>query len=447
MKKVLLVALGSTARADCLAEAIEKSADADLYSYIQSPNPSVIRRSKSHCLGKLDDFASLKNFAKQVKPDLAIISPDYAIAIGVADVLAELEIPSFGPKKSLARLESSKAFTRNLMDRYEIEGSPEHKVFDSIDGIKDYMIYLKDFVVKPDGLTGGKGVRVFGEHMKTIDEALKYCGEILNAKSKVVIEKRLEGEEFSVQFFTDGRTVLSPPIVQDHKRAYDGDKGPNTGGMGSYSAANHLLPFLTKADLNQAEHMTHKVAFALKEELNEYFRGIMYGGFMLTADGVKLIEYNARFGDPEIMNILPILKNDFVEVCDAAANGHLSRIKLQFEEKATVCKYAVPEGYPEHPKKGEIVDISELANSSVKYYLGAVEEFDEASPWKLRMGSSRAVACVGIADSIEEAEQIAEHTMRQVKGPVFHRKDIGTKELIRKRINHIAELRSRAKRF
>lgn len=445
MKKVLLVALGSTARADCLAEAIQKSSDTSLYSFIQSKNPSVISRSKDHFLGKLDDFDAIRKYAKQVKPDFAVLSPDYAIAIGVADVLSELEIPSFGPKKSLARLESSKSFTRGLMDKYDIEGSPEHKVFDSLDGIHDYMLYLKEFVVKPDGLTGGKGVKVFGEHIKTIDEGMIYAKEILATKSKVVIEEKLYGEEFSVQFFTDGKTVLSSPIAQDHKRAYDGDKGPNTGGMGSYSSPNHLLPFLTKADLQVAQHITSKVAFALKEELNEYFKGIMYGGFILTKDGVKLIEYNARFGDPEIMNVLPIMKNDFVEVCESAIHGNLGHIKLQFEEKATVCKYAVPDGYPENPKKGETIDITELANSTARYYLGAVEEIDFENPWKLKMGTSRAVACVGIADTLEEAEKKSEYMVRQIKGPIFHRKDIGTKELIKKRLDHMTELKKKRK--
>ncbi|MEK6953506.1 MAG: phosphoribosylamine--glycine ligase [Candidatus Micrarchaeota archaeon] len=445
MKKVLLVALGSTARADCLAEAIERSADSELHSYLQSPNPSVLRRSKSHQLGKVDDFASIRKYAKTVSPNLAVISPDYAIAIGVADILSDMEIPVFAPKKSLARLESSKAFTRNLMDKYKIEGSLEHKVFDSIDGMKDYMMDLRDFVIKPDGLTGGKGVMVFGEHIKTLDKAMDYASEIIAVKSKVVIEEKLVGEEFSIQFFTDGRAVLPSPIVQDHKRAYEGDFGPNTGGMGSYSDSNHLLPFLTKKDLLEAEHITNKVAFALKDELNEYFHGIMYGGFMLTANGVKLIEYNARFGDPEIMNILPLMKNDFVEVCEAASNGHLSKISLKFEEKASVVKYAVPQGYPENPKKGEIIDITDLGNSSAKYYLGAVEELGEERPWKLRMGTSRAVACVGIADTIIEAEQIAEHSIRQIKGPVFHRRDIGTKELLQKRIRHMDEVRKKPK--
>jgi phosphoribosylamine--glycine ligase len=445
MKKVLLVALGSTARADCLSEAIQKSGDTDLYSYMQSPNPSVISHSKEHFLGKLDDFDAIRKFAKKIKPDFGVLSPDYAIAIGVADVLAELEIPSFGPKKSLARLESSKSFTRNLMDKYEIEGSPEHKVFDSLEGMSDYMLYLKEFVVKPDGLTGGKGVKVFGEHIKSIDEGLVYAKEIFAGKSKVVIEEKLVGEEFSVQFFTDGKTVLASPIVQDHKRAFDGDLGPNTGGMGSYSAPNHLLPFLTKADLQKAQLITQKVAFAMREELNEYFKGIMYGGFMLTSDGVKLIEYNARFGDPEIMNILPILKNDFVEVCEAVIHGNLSSIKLTFEEKATVCKYAVPNGYPENPKKGEIIDISDLANSSAKYYLGAVEDVGEEYPLKLKMGTSRAIACLGIADTIEEAERIAEHTVRQIKGPVFHRKDIGTAQLLKKRVDHMTALKKKKK--
>ena len=440
-KKILLIALGSTARADCISEAIVKSPQKpELYSYLVSRNPSVMKKSKEVKFGKLEDFASIKDFAKKIKPDFAVISPDYALAIGVADALAEGNVPSFGPKKALAKLESSKSFTRNLMQKYGIEGNPEFRIFSGMDGVRDCLLDFKQFVIKPDGLTGGKGVKVFGEHLKGIDDSLDYCKEIIASGSNVIIEEKMEGEEFSLQCISDGKTVVPMPAVQDHKRAFENDTGMNTGGMGSYGCSNHLLPFLKKKDVDDAVEITKKVADALHKETYGYFKGIMYGGFMRTKDGVKLIEYNARFGDPEVMNVLPIMKTDFIEVCEAVVNGTLASLKIEFENKATVCKYAVPEGYPVSPKNGAIIDISALQGSKARVYLGAVEQIEGNNPFRLKMGTSRAIACVGIADSLEEAEKISEEAIMKINGPVFHRRDIGTKELVQKRVAHVNEL-------
>ncbi|MFH1107330.1 MAG: phosphoribosylamine--glycine ligase [Candidatus Micrarchaeota archaeon] len=445
--KVLLVGLGSTARADCLAEAIARSAGAELYAFLQHANPGVVAKAKRVQVGRLDDLAALKSFAKEISADLGVMSPEAALALGAVDSLNEIGVPSFGPSKSLARLETSKSFTRDLMLKYRIEGNPEHKVFSSEDDLRDYLISLAKFVVKPDGLTGGKGVRVLGEHLSGIDDSLAYCREILAGGSRVIVEEKLEGEEFSLQCITDGRTVVPCPAVQDHKRAYEGDRGPNTGGMGSYSGANHLLPFLSKEDVGDAKEITERLAQALFKETGEYYRGVMYGGFMVTAGGVKLIEYNARFGDPEIMNVLPLLETDFVEVCRAAAEGRLSSLKLSFSAQATVCKYAVPEGYPENPKRnGNAVDVSALSDyaakqAGAKYYLGSVES--SGTPGSYRMGTSRAIACVGIAPTIEAAEKVAEKAVKSIRGPVRHRADIGTLELIQKRVRHLNELKKR----
>ena len=227
-KKILLIALGSTARADCISEAIVKSPQKpELYSYLVSRNPSVMKKSKEVKFGKLEDFASIKDFAKKIKPDFAVISPDYALAIGVADALAEGNVPSFGPKKALAKLESSKSFTRNLMQKYGIEGNPEFRIFSGMDGVRDCLLDFKQFVIKPDGLTGGKGVKVFGEHLKGIDDSLDYCKEIIASGSNVIIEEKMEGEEFSLQCISDGKTVVPMPAVQDHKRAFENDMPEN----------------------------------------------------------------------------------------------------------------------------------------------------------------------------------------------------------------------------
>ncbi|MBI4043237.1 MAG: CBS domain-containing protein, partial [Candidatus Diapherotrites archaeon] len=193
---------------------------------------------------------------------------------------------------------------------------PIFGVFDkkNIENAKKFIDSLSQCVIKPEGLTGGKGVKVQEDHFKTNQEALDYCNEVLQTHNSVVVEEKLEGEEFSLQCLTDGKTVLATPPVQDHKRAFADDKGPNTGGMGSYSCEDHLLPFLTKKDVEDGVKITQKVADALNKETNQYYKGIMYAGLIKTKNGVKLLEYNARFGDPEAMNVLPLMETDFVSV-------------------------------------------------------------------------------------------------------------------------------------
>jgi len=265
---------------------------------------------------------------------------------------------------------------------------------------------------------------------------LDYARECLKAAGCVVFEEKFVGQEFSLMSFADGKHTVEMPAVQDHKRAFEGDKGPNTGGMGSYSDSDHSLPFLKPSDIDEARTITHLVLKALAQETGSEFKGIMYGGFMATANGVRLIEYNARFGDPEAMNVLPLLNTNFVEVCEAVINGDLNSLKVEFAKKATVCKYLVPEGYPEKPVKGQKIEIGKIPGD-VKMYYSSVDQTDEG----LILSSSRAVAFVGIADSIMEAEQLAESACGTVKGPVFYRKDIGTSELIAKRISMMESLR------
>jgi phosphoribosylamine--glycine ligase len=235
--------------------------------------------------------------------------------------------------------------------------------------------------------------------------------------------------------FVDGEHVIDMPPIQDHKRAYDGDLGPNTGGMGTYSYP-HNLPFLTEQDLKDAHEITVKVAAALKEECGEPFKGIMYGGFIAVKNGVRLIEYNARFGDPEAMNALPILETDFVDICLAVIHGTLNKLKIKFASKATVCKYVVPQGYPVKSVKGEHVKVGKVPEG-VKMYYAAVNEDSSG----LIMTGSRAIAFTGIADTIEKAERLAQSAVESVKGPVLFRRDIGTRALIQKRVDMMKQIR------
>ncbi|MBI3034191.1 phosphoribosylamine--glycine ligase [Candidatus Woesearchaeota archaeon] len=427
--------IGSGAREHAIADALASSGS-ELYGFLSNRNPGIYRQCMEFTVGSVTDAQSIKKFAEKTRPDLAVIGPEAPLEAGVADELLKIGIACFGPSKALAQLETSKSFTRQLLEKYRIPGNPKYRIFgnkSSESEIKDFMNELGKFVVKPDGLTGGKGVKVSGEHLQSSEDAVAYCNDILRTHSNVIVEEKLDGEEFSLQSITDAETVVDCPPVQDHKRAYENDEGQNTGGMGSYSDSNHLLPFLKREHVEQAHEITEKTAKALKQEIGTY-RGVMYGGFMLTKKGVKLIEYNARFGDPEAMNVLPLLKTSFAEICRAAAEGELRKAKAEFERKATVCKYVVPKGYPENPVTGRI-DIPEKTRA-LRFY-AAVREQDGI----IYTTRSRAAAFVGIADTIENAERIAEQAACMVRGETYHRRDIGTRQLLQKRVQHMASLK------
>ena len=441
MTHVLLV--GNGAREHAIAEAIQRSGrNPRLYSFMKTNNPGIASLSEKVRLGRYDEPEAIVAFARETGVAFAVIGPEDPLSHGVVDALAASGIPAVGPTRSLARLETSKSFTRNLLEKYGIPGNPRFRNFRSSDGIEAFLNELDGIVLKPDGLTGGKGVLVQGDHFRTRVEALDLCRDILRSHTGVTVEEKLEGEEFSLQCLCDGRTVVATPPVQDHKRRFVDDRGPNTGGMGSYSAADHFLPFLDAAAVAEGLAITRKVAEAIHRETGVPYKGIMYGGFMSTRSGVKLIEYNARFGDPEAMNILPLLRTDFIDVCRAIIDGQLDRLDIVFEKKATVCKYVVPKGY------GLPQDQPEAASTSSRIEIGEVREARlyyssiDQRPDGLYMTSSRAIGVVGIADSLAEAERIAERTVSAIRGSVDHRPDIGTDLLIRKRVQHMKILKA-----
>ena len=435
MTRILLI--GNGAREHVIAETLCKNKQTILFSYLKSKNPGILALSKNFEIKNYSDLDKIKEFAKKIKPDFAFIGPEEPLSNGVVDSLKEIGIESIGPTKKLAQLETSKSFTRNLLRKYKINGNPKFKIFNkkNISDAKKFLKNIDKCVIKPDGLTGGKGVKVQGDHFQTKKEALDYCSEVLQTHSAVVVEEKFEGEEFSLQCLTDGKTVVATPPVQDHKRAFAGDEGPNTGGMGSYSCENHLLPFLTSEDVKNGLEITQKVADALYRETGEYYKGVMYAGLIVTKDGVKLLEYNARFGDPEAMNVLPIMETDFAEVCEAIINQKLNKIKIKFQNKATVCKYVVPKGYPDNPVKNEKIAVGKIPQNA-KIYYASVDKREDG----LYLTSSRGIACLGIAKNLEKAEKIAEEAAKSIIGKVFHREDIGTKILIEKRIKHMEDI-------
>ncbi len=440
MPNILLV--GNGAREHAMAEAIRRSKENPLlFSYMKANNPGIVSLSAKIKIGSYSDLAAITAFAEENKVDFAVIGPEDPLGNGVVDALAKAGIPAVGPNKSLARLETSKSFTRDLVSKYNIPGNPQYKVFTAIDGVEEFLNSLDGIVLKPDGLTGGKGVLVQGDHFTTKQEALKFCQQILTESNSLVVEEKFDGEEFSLQCLCDGKTVVGTPLVQDHKRRFDGDRGPNTGGMGSYSLPDHSMPFLKPSDVEEGLEITRQVAAALLKETGSPYKGVMYGGFIATKNGSKLLEYNARFGDPEAMNILPLLKTDFVDVCRHIIDGTLDKLKIEFEQKATVCKYVVPKGYglpADHPDAASSKAKIEVGDvGAARLYYSSVDKKEDG----LYLSASRAIGIVGIADTLDEARKVAEEGVKAVKGPVAYREDIGTDALIQKRIDHMSKLR------
>ena len=433
-----ILIVGSGAREHAIARSIKKSkVQNNLFCFASNRNPGIEAIFELLEIGNIENPKNVAQFALKHSIDLAIIGPEAPLANGVVDTLQDLNIHCVGPTKDLAPIETSKSFTRDLMKKYNIQGCPDYKNFNNLSNVSEYLNTLgENYVVKFDGLMGGKGVKVSGEHINSHTEAIEYCEQIIAKNGKFVIEEKLIGEEFSLMSFCDGDNLIHMPPVQDHKRAYENDTGPNTGGMGSYNDINRSLPFLTNDNIETAQSINIATAKALKKAFGVGYKGILCGGFIATAGGVKVIEYNARFGDPEAINVFSLLQSDFIEICLGIVNTALNECDVLFSNKATVCKYAVPEGYPDSPIKDARISISKIKNPD-QLYLASVDFKNNI----LLESGSRTVAVVGIADTLNEAEALAENEIKCIEGPLFHRKDIGTNQLINKRIVHMKTLR------
>jgi phosphoribosylamine--glycine ligase len=439
MNETILI-VGSGAREHAIAVAMARSPQQPkLVCFSGARNPGIMALCSAYGIGSITDPAAVVAFAREQHATMAVLGPEAPLAAGVADALWAVKIPVVGPTQSLARIESSKGFARELLAKYKIPGNPFFQRFESLEGLEEVLDrYANQHVIKDDGLAGGKGVKVCGDHLLSLEDSLAFCRELVAHGHPFVIEEKIEGEEFSLMSFCDGRTLQHMPAVQDHKRAYEGDRGPNTGGMGTYTDADHKLPFLNDADIAAAQEINQQVAAALAEECGAPYQGILYGGFMAMKDGVKLIEYNARFGDPESLNLLTLLETDFVEVCRAIVDKTLADLVVSFSPQASVCKYVVPEGYPDEPRKGDVVLLPAELPEGAMMFLSAVDVKDG----ELIATGSRTVAVVGTGTTIAEAEAVCERVVRQIPGSFFHRADIGTEAAIARRVEHMKAVRS-----
>ena len=425
---VLLV--GGGGREHALARAlVDSAAEGDLYACAENRNPGIASLAAGFETLDTSDPRTVTTYAREVEASLAVIGPEAPLAAGVADALDGAGIYAFGPHERDARIETDKAFQRRFMRRHSIPGCPKFETFEDVERAYAHIDETEDdLAVKPAGLTGGKGVKVIGDQL-TSEEAKQYLRE--TGYDRVVLEERLVGEEFTIQALVANGECRTTPAVQDHKRAYEGDEGPNTGGMGSYSDASLALPFMTEDDYHEAVSIIEATVAALPG-----YKGVLYGQFMLTADGPKVVEFNARFGDPEAMNTLPVLEIDLLSVLVAARENE-PLPELAFAPQATVCKYAVPEGYPEDPAGGTPIAIDEASVGDGLLFYASVDERDDG----LYTTTSRALAVVGLAESIAEAEEIADDALSVAGDGLRVRHDIGTPPLVQARIDHMDGLR------
>ena len=410
--KVLVI--GSGGRCHAIVEALSRSPKAEKI-YCAPGNAGIA--ALAECVAIKDtDVESLVKFAKDNGVELTVVGPEAALAVGVVDRFREEGLKIFGPTKAAAEIESSKDFAKRLMVKYDVPTA----AYETFTDFEAAMAYVRrgslPTVLKYDGLAAGKGVVI----AQTYEEAEATLRDMLLdtkfGEGRVVIEDFLEGEEFSLMCFVAGHSVVPMPVAQDHKRAYDNDEGPNTGGMGAYTE----LPFITEDDKAYAmQNIMQRVADALVAE-GCPFTGVLYGGLIKTKDGIKVIEFNARFGDPETEVVLPRLESDAVELFMAVADG--SKPEVRWSDKATLGIVLASKGYPGSYDKGFAIRGVESVDAKV-YHMGTARKDGE-----LVTAGGRVMIVVAEADNLRDAQLKAEAEIAKIEcDNLFHRTDIGRK--------------------
>lgn len=435
--KVLVV--GKWSKELAVARGLARTPGVKIFNYASGKNPGMVDIVEEIRIGNEDNIKGIIAYAQEINADMAYVGTETALVAGAVDSLKEAGIPTIGPTSFHARLEGDKAFTRNLVNKNNLKCNPSYYVCHNMNEVKDAVNLLgEDIVVKPAGLTEGVGVKVMGEHLSSISDALSYCRDIIDQKvgniPRVIIEEKLVGEEFTFQALVGGGDLLPFPLVKDFKRLREGDKGPNTGSMGSYSDRNGLLSFVDGETRNEALKIMSRTIQLIDEMAGSHFCGFLYGQFMITSRGLRLIEYNVRPGDPEILNIMKLLKGELYPLFKAMLEGNLSQEanKVKFLTQATVCKFLVPQGYPFDPIDPFYMKIDEkgLLKKGINIdYSCTIAEKEKG----LYHPGPRAVALTAAGNTVIDAyEKVEEAINTHIEGTnLIYRKDIGSQQQLK----------------
>lgn len=397
-----ILVLGSGGREHAITWALAKSPNCDEL-FVAPGNGGTAQIAENIATLDVNSGAAVLGFSRDHDIDLVVIGPEAPLVAGVADVLREAGVAVFGPDAQGARLEGSKTYSKQFMDE---NGIPTAR-YASFTELEPALAYIEELgapiVVKADGLAAGKGVFV-AETEEVAEDAVRSCfdGEFGEAGSTVLIEECLTGPECSLLAFVTNGKAFCMTTAQDHKRAFDGDRGPNTGGMGAYSP----VPIVTPDELAAMHDIMERAAVATAREFDNDYRGVLYGGFMLTPEGPKIIEFNARFGDPETQVVLPRLESDLADIMLAVAEGRPDDIDLRWSEQWAVCVVLASEGYPGSYEKGKVIlgiDEAEQIEGVTVFHAGTAKNFDD----ELVTAGGRVLNVVALGDSFDDAREKA----------------------------------------
>ena len=432
--------VGDGGREHAIAEALTQGDSAStLCAYMHNSNPGIVARAEAIELGSMTDVGRITGFFRRTRPDLILIGPEAPLVAGVVDALTACGLAAIGPTGAQARLESDKGYMRQLMCKRIGRGYPDFLETRDLSEVSAFIsAHQGQVVVKPVGLTGGKGVRVLGTNLTDLEEALPYAGKLIQQNGRVLMEERLDGEEFSLMVSSDGNHVVPMPLAQDFKCVYDGDQGGMTGGMGAYTCADGRLPFITEAEFQTALELVREVLAAVQDETQQPYRGVLYGQFMLTAEGPLIVECNVRFGDPEAINVLAVLQDDLGDILGRVVKGSLAGVA--FRASATVSKYLVPSGYPEASQSDVFfhLDLPGLKEQSLEVRFASVRSTDDGY-WT---ASSRTFALLALADTPGEASDRIERAIAALAlDGLHHRRDVGDREVLAAKACHMERIR------
>ena len=429
MKKCLL--LGNGGREAVLAENISKGFS--LYSVLPYENPSIIeyveKSNGKYIVGDPFNKELVKEFIRKEEIEYALISSDNLLQDGLIDLAKSMGLKTFGPTSTGSKIEWSKSYALEIVEKLAPEMIIKNRRITSKEELEEVInLYSDDcFVVKPEGLTGGKGVKVGGIHFNGKQEGYEYALSCLEDSGKVIVQDKVEGREFTVTALTDGDNLVITPTTFDYPYRLDGDKGPGTGGMGTLSFEDGLLPFLNKEDIEECSALMKKVIKHLNKDTME-FNGVLYGGFFKCKDGIKFIEFNARFGDPESLNILNSLETSFPEVIEHIVNKTLTPENCKFKSIYTFTIYIVSKDYAIRPNKEACIfnlNKKVIEEKGAKVYFANAKRIGEDK--YTSVSNSRLLAIVTTGNSLEEARDKAYNAIEgNVDTILDYRKDIGT---------------------